>query len=104
MAHEARATALAHVENRLGDLSTWTRTIWELAEPAFREYRSAALYVELLRAEGFEVEPGTGGMPTAFRARFGSGRPVVATYVEYDAVPGNSQAAVPREQPRPGTT
>jgi aminobenzoyl-glutamate utilization protein B len=104
MAHEARATALAHVEDRLGDLSRWTRAIWDLAEPAFREYRSAALYVDLLRAEGFDVEAGTGGMPTAFRARFGSGSPVVATYVEYDAVPGNSQAAVPREEPRPGTT
>jgi aminobenzoyl-glutamate utilization protein B len=43
-------------------------------------------------------------MPTAFRAQFGSGSPVVATYVEYDAVPGNSQAAVPYEAPRAGTS
>ena len=104
MGHEARDTALATVDARMADLSGWTRAIWELAEPAWREYRSARLYVDLLRAEGFEVEVGTGGMPTAFRAQFGSGSPVVATYVEYDAVPGNSQAAVPHEAPREGTT
>ncbi len=100
----ARATALATVDARADELSTWTRHIWELAEPAWREYRSCAWYVERLRAEGFAVEEGTGGMPTAFRARFGAGSPVVATYVEYDAVPGNSQDAVPYETPRPGTT
>ena len=104
MGHEARDTALAAVDARMADLSGWTRAIWELAEPAWREYRSARLYVDLLRAEGFDVEVGTGGMPTAFRAQFGSGSPVVATYAEYDAVPGNSQAAVPHEAPREGTT
>src|SRR3990172_11438285 len=41
-------------------------------------------------------------MPTAFRARFGEGRPVIAAYAEYDAVPGNSQEAVPYRKPREG--
>ena len=50
------------------ELSAWTRAIWELAEPAWREYRSAAWFVERLRAEGFEVEAPSGGMPTAFSA------------------------------------
>ncbi len=104
MHHDARATALADVDARAGALSDLTRRIWELAEPAWREHESAAAHVAVLRAEGFDVETGTGGMPTAFRAQYGSGSPVVATYVEYDAVPGNSQAAVPRQEPRAGTT
>ena len=41
-------------------------------------------------------------MPTAFRATFGKGKPVIATYAEYDAVPGNSQDPVPYEKPRDG--
>src|SRR3954447_19711282 len=103
MGHEARDIALHTVDARMGDLSGWTRAIWELAEPAWREYRSEAQYVDLLPAEGFDVEVGTRGMPAAVRAQFGSGSPVVATYVEYAAVPGNSQAAVPHEAPREGT-
>ena len=81
-------------------LSEWHRTIWEFAEPAWREYRSAAWYVDRLRAEGFEVEEASGDMPTAFSATWRHGRgPTVMTYAEYDAVPGNSQAAEPRGPP-----
>ncbi len=102
---DATATAHAWIAGQRDELSAWTRTIWDLAEPAWREYRSAAWYVELLRSEGFEVEEASGGMPTAFSAtwRNGSG-PTVLAYAEYDAVPGNSQAAALREGPRPGTS
>ncbi|MGH7919536.1 MAG: amidohydrolase [Candidatus Dormibacteraceae bacterium] len=83
-------------------LSDFDREIWGYAEPAWREYRSAGAYCELLRREGFQVEAGTGGMPTAFRATWGRGSPVLGTYAEYDAVPGNSQQVVPRRAPREG--
>ena len=100
-------TQSAHrwVEAHGDELSAWTRAIWDLAEPAWREYRSAAWFVERLRAEGFEVEAPSGGMPTAFSARWTNGDgPTVLTYAEYDAVPGNSQAAATTPGPRPGTT
>ena len=74
--------------------------IWAHAESVWREYRSAADYVSLLESEGFSVESGSGEMPTAFVATWGSGKPVIAAYAEYDAVPGNSQQAVPRRAPR----
>ena len=48
--------------------SEWHATIWDFHEPAWREYRSAAWYVERLEREGFRVEAGSGGMPTAFCA------------------------------------
>jgi aminobenzoyl-glutamate utilization protein B len=102
---EAKQTAHAWIDRHRDDLSAWNRTIWELGEPAWREYRSAAWYVERLHAEGFEVEPGSGGMPTAFSATWSNGDgPTLLSYAEYDAVPGNSQAAATREGPRPGTT
>src|SRR5689334_24001357 len=47
--------------------------VWNFHESAWREYRSAAWYVKLLREQGFQVEEGSGGMPTAFRATFGKG-------------------------------
>ena len=49
-------TADANVDARSGELSDWRAHIFDLAEPAWRECRSAALYVDRLRYEGFEVE------------------------------------------------
>src|SRR6187401_1385958 len=83
---EPKRTAHAWVDDHRNWLSRTTRTIWDFHEPAWREYRSAAHYVRLLRELGFDVEEGTAGMPTAFRASFGSGRPVLGAYAEYDAV------------------
>ncbi|SLN22071.1 p-aminobenzoyl-glutamate hydrolase subunit B [Roseovarius albus] len=85
------------------DLSDWCATIFDYAEPAWREYRSAAWYVKCLREEGFSVEEGSGGMPTAFCAEWSNGDgPKVGMYAEYDAVPGNCQAARPERAPRDG--
>jgi aminobenzoyl-glutamate utilization protein B len=90
------------IDANRGRMSDFHQQIWQYAETAFREYRSATAYCELLRAEGFDVEEGSGEMPTAFVATWGSGRPVLATYAEYDAVPESSQDQVPYPQPRPG--
>ncbi len=98
-----KAFALDWVERHRQQLSDWHQIIWHYAEPAFREYKSCAWYVQLLEAEGFTVERASGGMPTAFCATFTQGQgPLLATYGEYDAVPGNCQAATTRKQPRDG--
>lgn len=100
---EAKATAQAWIDENLGRLTEWHTHIWELAEPAWREYRSVAWYVERLTEEGFTVEAGSAGMPTAFSAEWSQGEgPTLLTYAEYDAVPGNSQAASTSEQPKEG--
>jgi aminobenzoyl-glutamate utilization protein B len=97
----AKSSAQQWVDEYVGEMSGFHTRIFDHAETAWREYRSAADYVALLRDHGFEVEEGSGGMPTAFVARWGEGGPVVASYAEYDAVPGNSQQAVPYRSPRP---
>lgn len=99
----AQLSALAVVDSRQAELSDWCATIFNFAEPAWREYRSAEWYVKRLRAEGFRVEEGSGGMPTAFCAEWSNGAgPVIGMYAEYDAVPGNCQAASTRREPREG--
>lgn len=97
-----KGTALEWIEANRQRLSDFDLEIWRYAEPAWREYKSARAYVDLLRAEGFDVEEGSGGMPTAFCATWGDGGPVLGAYAEYDAVPGNSQQAVPYRAPREG--
>jgi hypothetical protein len=99
----SQKTALARVDALAPDLSDWCATIFDHGETAWREYRSSAWYVERLRAEGFAVEEGSGGMPTAFCAHWSNGDgPIVGMYAEYDAVPGNCQAASTVRAPRAG--
>src|SRR6185295_4256057 len=96
-------TAFAFVNERQRDWSGWNHHIWSLAETAWREYRSAEWYVAKLKAEGFSVEAGSGGMPTAFSATWSNGKgPTVMAYAEYDAVPGNCQIADTFKSPRKG--
>ena len=103
MAKQAKQTVLDWVDGNRAQWSDWHQRIFHYAETAWREYRSAAWYVARLRAEGFEVEVGSGGMPTAFCAVWSNGEgPTIAGYAEYDAVPGNCQAADTVERPRDG--
>ena len=75
------------------------KQIHEYAEPGFMEYKSSELFIQHLEEHGFKVERGVAGMPTAFVATFGSGKPVMAVLAEYDALPGLSQDASPRNCP-----
>ncbi|HJH13459.1 MAG TPA: amidohydrolase [Brevibacterium ravenspurgense] len=103
MSGAAKETAREWVKDNLEKLLDWHTEIWEYAEPAWREYRSAEWYVQRLREEGFTVEENSAGMPTAFSAEWANGDgPTILSYAEYDAVPGNSQAAVTVEQPQEG--
>ena len=101
----AQNIAISHVDQIAPNLSDWCTTLFDYAEPAWREYKSAAWYVNRLRAEGFTVEEGSGGMPTAFAANWSNGPgPIIGMYAEYDAVPGNCQAASPMQKAREGFT
>jgi amidohydrolase len=58
-------------------------------ELGHQEVQAQARLVSVLRAQGFAVEEGVGGFPTAFRARFAAGSgPLIAFLAEYDALPG----------------
>ncbi len=80
------------------------RKIWEWAEVGYQEKRSSALLADALESGGFRVERGVAGIPTAFIATIGSGRPVIAILGEYDALPGLSQQAEPVRRPATGIT
>ena len=69
-----KGTGWGWIEANRKRLSDFHLRIWGYAETAWREYRSAAAYCDLLRSEGFTVEEGTGEMPTAFVATWGQRR------------------------------
>ncbi|NNN08891.1 MAG: amidohydrolase [Acidimicrobiaceae bacterium] len=100
---ELKREADAWIGDHASEISEWHNTIWNYAEPAWREYKSSAWFVARLRAEGFTVEEGSAGMPTAFSARWSNGPgPTLLAYAEYDAVPGNCQSASTQRGPREG--
>ena len=65
--------------------------IWEYAELSLMEFQSAELYCKVLKDAGFEVETPVAGIKTAFKAIYGSGKPVIGILAEYDALSGLSQ-------------
>lgn len=67
--------------------------IWDNPELYFHEKTAAELLSNILKDQGFEVEQGIDGMPTAFIGSFGSGKPVIGILGEFDALPGLSQTA-----------
>ncbi len=73
--------------------------IWRWAEVGLQEVKTARLLTEILERHGFKVERGVAGMPSAFVATYGSGKPVIGIMGELDALPGLSQKAVPWREP-----
>jgi len=73
--------------------------IWELAEVGLQEDRTADLLTGVLAKEGFRVTRGVAGMPSAFVATYGRGKPVIGVMGELDALPGISNKAVPYKEP-----
>ncbi len=65
-----------------------SKKIHEHPELRFEEHRAAAWLTETVERAGIPVERGVGDLPTAFRARLGSGSgPRIAILAEYDALP-----------------
>jgi aminobenzoyl-glutamate utilization protein B len=64
-----------------------------------REFKTGKLLADMFEVEGFRVERGVAGMPSAFVATYGSGGPVIGVMEELDALPGISQKAVPYREP-----
>ena len=102
VAQDGKAQVQAFIESNSNRYAEMAQTIWGLAELGYMEEQSAALLQGSLTAAGFSVELGVEGMPTAFVASYGSGKPVIGILAEYDALPGLSQDRVPVRQSVPG--
>jgi aminobenzoyl-glutamate utilization protein B len=99
MAQSPKQVVTKLVDDRQRDFTTIAHQIWTLAEVGYQEEKSSALLQAELRKAGFKVESGVAGIPTAFVATWGSGKPVVGMMAEYDALPGLSQEVSPERKP-----
>lgn len=91
MVKAAKKTAIGWIEENKEVIIKVSDELWKCSELGLLEYKSVNLMIAELEEHGFNVNEGVGGMPTAFVAKYGSGKPVIGVMGEYDALPGLSQ-------------
>lgn len=89
---------IQNINARVADYEAAAMKIWGYAEVGYQEYKSSALLQKMLKDAGFDITAGVAGMPTAFIAEYGSGKPIIGILGEFDALPGMSQVASPEEK------
>jgi aminobenzoyl-glutamate utilization protein B len=95
----AREVALEWVNANEKMLTDIHQKIWELAEVGLQEVKTAKTLTDILEKGGFKVEKGVAGMPSAFVATYGQGKPVIGIMGELDALPSISNKPVPYKEP-----
>lgn len=90
--------AIADLQMKYEDYRKTALQIWQYAEVGYKEEKSTALLQKLLAENGFAVQKGVAGIPTAFIATYGSGQPIIAILAEFDALPGLAQEAIPEKK------
>jgi aminobenzoyl-glutamate utilization protein B len=83
--------AVAAVEARRAFTQQIVDSIFSFAELGFHEFETASYVTGLLEKEGFRITRGVAGMPTAFVAEWGSGKPVIGFMADIDGLPETSQ-------------
>src|SRR5437763_9060619 len=66
-------------------------SVFSFGELGFQEFETSKYLTGILEQEGFKVERGISGIPTAWMATWGSGRPVIALGSDIDCIPRSSQ-------------
>ncbi|OGP93340.1 MAG: hypothetical protein A2156_13350 [Deltaproteobacteria bacterium RBG_16_48_10] len=87
----AKKTAVAWVDGAKATYDEIAKYIWDNPELSLVEFKASGKLQEYLAKNGFKIEKGVAGMPTAFVATWGSGKPVIGFLAEFDALPNLSQ-------------
>src|ERR1700681_812144 len=66
-------------------------SVFSFGELGFQEFETSKYLTGLLEKEGFKIERGVAGIPTAFVATWGQGKPVIALGSDIDDIPQASQ-------------
>jgi len=82
-----KSEVISRVEQQGQELIKLSLNIHANPELGFEEKRASAWLTDYLDGNSFQVENGVGGLATAFKAVYGSNKPVIALFAEYDALP-----------------
>jgi aminobenzoyl-glutamate utilization protein B len=86
-----KAEAAAMVEMRAKLTQEIVDSLFSFSELGFQEFETQRYLTEILEENGFTVEQGVSGIPSAWWATWGSGKPVIALGSDVDGIPKSSQ-------------
>lgn len=86
-----KAEAMAAVDARKDQAQQINDMLFSFSELGFQEQETFTYLTSLLEKEGFTLQKGVAGMPTAWIATWGSGKPVIAIGSDIDCIPKASQ-------------
>ncbi len=86
-----KTEAVTAVESRATQAQQINDMLFSFSELGFQEQETFRYLTSLLEKEGFTVQKGIAGMPTAWIATWGSGKPVIAIGSDVDCIPKASQ-------------
>ena len=80
--------AVAGIDRQAGLVQQMVDSLFSFAEPGFQEFRTQDYLTSILERNGFTIEKGTAGIPSAWTAtwRHGSGGPKIALGSDVDAL------------------
>lgn len=81
----------AKVDARAKMAQEMVDSVFSFGELGFQEYETSRYLTDILEKNGFKVERGISKIPTAWVARWGSGKPVIALGSDIDGIPQASQ-------------
>ena len=79
------------IDGKLKDAQVMVDKVFSFAELGFQEIETSKYLTEILKDNGFEIEYGISGIPTAWMAKWGNGKPVIALGSDLDCIPKASQ-------------
>src|SRR5215813_5701120 len=88
---DLKREAVAEVDNVQKLIQEMVDSIFSFAELGFQEYETSEYVTGILEKNGFKVERGVAGVPTAWVASYGSGKPVIGFITDIDCIPRASQ-------------
>ncbi|MCU0648983.1 MAG: peptidase dimerization domain-containing protein [Gemmatimonadaceae bacterium] len=86
-----KAEAATLVDARATLAQQMVDQVFSFGELGMQETETSAYLTAILEREGFTVERGVAGIPTAWTAKWGSGKPVIAMGSDIDGIPQSSQ-------------
>lgn len=82
-----KAEASAAIDKEAKLIQVMVDKVFAFAEPGFHEFETSKYLTGILEQNGFAIERNVAGMPTAFVARWGSGKPVISLGSDIDNIP-----------------
>lgn len=86
-----KADVVAKVEAKTKMAQVMTDKVFSFAELGFQEVETSKYLTDILKEHGFTIEYGISGVPTAWVAKWGTGKPVIAIGSDLDCIPKASQ-------------